>query len=436
MRARRRTVDDSFNGSTHLERLAADLSPFAPHPDDGTPSIDRVLVLAPTPFFGDRGCHVRIYEEVRALGRRGVQTEIVTYPSGRDLPGITIRRAPRISGVEASALGPGYSRPLLDLALIGTGMRAARRFRPQVLHAHLHEGIAVGAVIRRAFGTPLVADLQGSLSEELVDHDFLSPSGRAVRLMRRFERWLVNRPDALVASSATGATLLEAQGVPAERIEPLPDGVDLDAFRPTEKDPALVERFHLQGKQVVVFLGVLTEYQGVDALLAAVPQVVHRVPQAHFLILGYPNEERYREYVHATGLGAHVTLPGRVPYAEAARYLALGDVAISAKQSLTEANGKLLNYMACELPVVATDTPVNREILGDLGVFFPIGDAAALASSVADLLGDPPRLAQLGSALRLRAAGQFSWEAVTERLLSVYRRVARPATPQAHAARR
>lgn len=377
---------------------------------------------------------MRIYEEVRALARYGVQTEIVTYPSGNDLPGITIRRAPRICGANARPLGPGYARPLLDLALIGTGLRAARRFRPQVLHAHLHEGIVVGVAIRRAIGTPLVADLQGSLSEELIDHNFLNPSGRAVRLMRSFERWLLHQPDALVSSSATGAALLEAQGVPAARIESLPDGVDLDVFRPMRKDAALVERFHLQGKRVVVFLGVLTEYQGVDALLAAVPQVVRRVPQAHFLIFGYPNEEKYRELVRAAGLGAHVTLPGRIPYAEAARHLALGDVAVSAKQSLTEANGKLLNYMACGLPVAATDTPVNREILGDLGVFSPVGDTAALASSLVELLGDPTRLTQLGLALRQRAEAEFPWEAVTKRLLSVYRRVARSATPQPHAA--
>jgi len=378
---------------------------------------------------------VRIYEEALALARHGVRTEIVTYPSGKDLPGITIRRAPRIAGVEVRALGPGYARPLLDLALVGTGIRATRRFRPQVLHAHLHEGIAVGVAIRRATGTPLVADLQGSLSEELIDHDFLNPSGQAVRLMRKFERWLVHRADALVSSSATGAALLEAQGVPAERIESLPDGVDLDVFRPMEKDFALVERYHLQGKRVVVFLGVLTTYQGVDALLAAVPEVARRIPQAHFLVLGYPNEEKYREHVRAAGLASHVTLPGRIPYGEAARHLALGDLAVSAKQSLTEANGKLLNYMACGLPVVATDTPVNREILGDLGVFFPVGDVSALAARVADLLADPLRLAQLGSALRRRAEGQFSWEEATRRLLSVYQRVVRSAAPQRHAAR-
>ena len=55
----------------------------------------RVLMLAPTPFFSDRGCHVRIYEEAAELGRRGVEVKIVTYPLGLDPPGIDVARAAR-----------------------------------------------------------------------------------------------------------------------------------------------------------------------------------------------------------------------------------------------------------------------------------------------------------------------------------------------------
>jgi glycosyltransferase involved in cell wall biosynthesis len=399
----------------------------------GTP-VKRVLVLAPTPFFGDRGCHVRIYEEVRALARRGIQAEIVTYQAGRDLPDVVIRRAPRLPGLRPRALGPGYSRPALDAVLVSTSYRAVRRFRPQVIHAHLHEGIVVGAALRMLTGIPLVADLQGSLTEELIDHDFLHPSGTLVRIMRRFERWLVNQPDALVSSSAAGATLLTAQGVDPVRVESLPDGADLEHFRPLQPDPALVRHFGLEGKQVVAFLGVLTEYQGVDALLAAVPAVIARVPRTHFVIMGYPNEERYRARVREAGLAAHVSLPGRIAYDDAARHLALGTMAVSAKQSLTEANGKLLNYMACALPVVATDTPVNREILGELGVYAPVGDHAALAEAIVSLLGDGQRRQSLGVALRQRAETLFSWPSLTDRLVRVYEKVTRSSARGAYAA--
>jgi glycosyltransferase involved in cell wall biosynthesis len=333
--------------------------------------------------------------------------------------------------VTARALGPSYARPLLDVALAAAAIRAARRLRPHVIHAHLHEGIVIGALLRRLFGVPLVADLQGSLTAELVDHDSIPAEGVATSAMRRLEHWLVGLPDLILVSSIAGVSFLEAQGVPRDRIESLPDGVDPDRFPSARGDDELRAALGVAGKRVVVFLGVLTKYQGVDTLLDAVPEVLRAVPDAHFLIMGYPNEQAYRETVRVRGLDGAVTLPGRIPYVDAARYLALGAVAVSAKQSLTEANGKLLNYMACGLPVVATDTPVNRELLGADGVFVPVGDSRALAARIVDLLGDESRRQSLGAALRRRAEQQFSWEAQGNRLLLLYRRVAH--LPDAHA---
>ena len=157
-----------------------------------------------------------------------------------------------------------------------------------------------------------------------------------------------------------------------------------------------------------------------DVLLDAVPEVVRQVPDAHFLVMGYPNEDHYRALVRARGLETVVSLPGRILYAEAAKWLNLGVLAVSAKASLTEANGKLLNYMACGLPVVATDTPVNHELLGEEGVYVPVDDAPALAVRVAELLGNPREREARGAALRRRAVEQFAWPALVRRLIDVY----------------
>jgi glycosyltransferase involved in cell wall biosynthesis len=392
------------------------------------PRVSRVLAIAPTPFFGDRGCHVRIYEEARALAALGVETEVVTYPVGHDPEGVRVHRAVRLPGVRPSALGPSWGRPLLDLSLLAATWRRARRFRPHVLHAHLHEGVLIGTIVRALTGIPLIADLQGSLTEELVDHRFLRATGPLNMACRRFERWLTRRPDAILVSSAAASSLVTSGVAAPDRVVPLPDGVDLQQFRPGLGDAALRASLGLTGRRVVVFLGVLTPYQGVDALLDAVPRVAVDVPDVHFLVMGYPNEAHYRALVQTRGLAPWVSLPGRVPYAEAASWLGLGEVAVSPKQSLTEANGKLLNYMACGLPTVATDTPVNRELLGEHGAFVPVGDADALAARLVDLLRDDDRRRTLGEALRRRAEQEFAWPALARRLLATYERSVAPPT--------
>lgn len=384
--------------------------------------VSRVMALAPTPFFGDRGCHVRIYEEARALRSLGIESLVVTYPTGRDLADVTIRRSTALPFVRASALGPSWGRPLLDLSLCAAVIRAVRDFKPALVHAHLHEGVFIAALTRLWTGLPIVADLQGSLTEELIDHRFLPAHGPITHATRAFERWLARRPDAVLVSSASAARLLAATHVDSSRVVPLPDGVDVSTFRSEPRDDALMQQLGLSGRRVIVFLGVLTAYQGVDTLLDTVPLVAARVPNVHFLVMGYPNEGHYRTLAKDRGLHSHVTFPGRIPYSEAPRWLALGDVAVSPKESLTEANGKLLNYMACGLPVVATDTPVNRELLGPLGRYAPIGNPPALADQLVALLGDP-QARSIGAALRKRAETEFAWSAVAARLASIYESV-------------
>jgi glycosyltransferase involved in cell wall biosynthesis len=381
----------------------------------------RVLMIAPTPFFGDRGCHVRILEEVRALRRHDVEVLVATYPVGRDVPPVRAVRTVRLPWVRQLPVGFSIHKPGLDLLLLITAARAARRFRPDVIHGHLHEGAALAVVLGRMLGRPAVADLQGSLTSELVDHRTIPARGPLPALARGLERACVRGPARLLASSASFARELADRWGCGDRVIELPDGVDPDVFSPGLPTDELRRALRLEGRRIVVFLGVLTPYQGVDDLLAAWPAVVAAVPDAHLLLMGYPNVARYRNVVAGAGLDGSVTITGGIDYREAPRYLALGDVAVTPKRSTTEGNGKLLNYMAAGLPTIAYDTPIAREVLGEAGVLVPLGDTAALATACVTLLEDAGERKWRGQALRERAVATFSWPMLAGRLVEAYR---------------
>jgi glycosyltransferase involved in cell wall biosynthesis len=331
-------------------------------------------------------------------------------------------RTLRIPWYQKLAPGPSVHKLYVDWLLVATSLRAAARFRPDIVHAHLHEGVFVGQFVRARTGAPLVAEFQGSLAGEVADH---TRGGWKKRLVRAAfgpaEAWLTRAPDCVVASSTRFADELRARcGI--RRVALLADAVDTDRFRPGLGSPALRLELGIPAERaIVVFLGVLAGYQGVDHLLEAARLVLARRSDAHFLIMGYPNVEPYRARAAALGLGDHVTFTGRVDYDRAPAYLGLGDLAVSAKLSTTEANGKLYNYMACGLPIVVFDTPVNREILGDLGVYAPLGDAGALGAEILALLDDPEERIARGRALRARATAEHSWERAGERLVDLYR---------------
>jgi glycosyltransferase involved in cell wall biosynthesis len=76
--------------------------------------------------------------------------------------------------------------------------------------------------------------------------------------------------------------------------------------------------------------------------------------------------------------------------------------------------------MACGLPIVAFDTPVNREILGFKGIYSRYGDRDSLAFSIIEALRSPEKCAALGVELRKEVEASFSWEQSVERILSCY----------------
>lgn len=383
----------------------------------------RILMIAPTPFFADRGCHVRILEEARTLLARGHDIRIVTYHLGKDPAGIPTCRIPRVPWYRKLSAGPSWHKPYLDILLFFTAAAALRRFRPHLIHAHLHEGAFLGIFLKKLFRVPLVFDCQGSMTGEIVDHGFVQRGALLYRLFRRIEGFVNAGADGIVASSGPAAReLREEWGVPDGKVFPLMDGVDADVFSPG-CGGEVREKLGIPAEATVaVFLGVLNRYQGMDILLEVGKILKGRGVPLHFLVMGFP-EERYRRMADESGIGERMTFTGRIDYRDAGRFLRAGDIALSPKISRTEANGKLFNYMACGLPVLAFDTPVNREILGDTGVYAKFGDAADFADRLEDLVRDAEVRRDLSERVRERAVRSHSWQARGEELESVYRKV-------------
>lgn len=388
----------------------------------------RVLMIAPTSFFSDYGGHIRILEEIRALGDRGVEVAVVTYYKGNDVPGIDIRRTAPLPWHTDYEVGSSRHKIAFDAYLAGQALREFRRFRPDIVHGHMHEGALIGGALSRLFGTPLVFDYQGSLTAEMVDHHFLNPRGPVYPWAYRLEAAITRRlPQAILASSGQAVALLRDQfRVPAERIHALPDCADTTRFDPAlfpyaPGDHPLRRQLGLaEGVTVVGYLGLLTDYQGIPHLIESAVELKRRGENVHFLVMGYPNAERYQTIAGWRGVADVMTFTGRVPFADAPYHLAACDIAVAPKMSTSEGSGKLLNYMAMALPIVAYDTAVNREYLDELGVYAQPGDVGSFTEAIARLLHNPDERAELGPLLRRRAAERFSWPAAAQRIEEIY----------------
>jgi hypothetical protein len=131
-------------------------------------------MVAPTSFFGHYGGHIRILEETRALQALGHEVRIVTYNKGEDVEGIAIvrtRAAAVARGLRGWLLAP---QACLRRLSIRHGARHGLRWRPQIVHGHMHEGALIGGMLASLLRVPLVFDFQGSLSGEMLDHGFIT----------------------------------------------------------------------------------------------------------------------------------------------------------------------------------------------------------------------------------------------------------------------
>ena len=380
-------------------------------------------MIAPTSFFADYGCHVRILEEIQGLQERGHTVELCTYHNGGDVDGIRLRRTVDIPWRRRAIVGSSKHKVYLDIALAFTVMRRVRAFKPNIIHAHLHEGALIGSVAGFLFRRPVIFDYQGSLTEEMIDHSFIPATGIRTRFVRWMERRIDALPTLIVPSGNAAARHLEATGTDMSRVRVLSDAVSLDRFDPIAsraEGSRWRERLGIPPTaDVAVYLGLLADYQGTPALIRAADRFLGRNSDAYVVIAGYPGVGRHSQLAASFENSARILFPGRIPYQEAAGLLAAADIAVAPKRSVTEANGKILNYMAMNLPTVCTDTPVNRDLLGDSGWFVPPDDPEAMATAMDDALRTRR---VVDSRLRERVATQFSRDHQIREIEALYER--------------
>ncbi|MCO6452744.1 MAG: glycosyltransferase family 4 protein [Caldilineales bacterium] len=373
----------------------------------------RLLAIAPTAFYRDYGCHIRIRGQLQALQAAGHDICLATYPAGRDIEGLRSVRPP-IPFVRTMPVGSSRRKILLDAALAPTALIAALRFRPQIIHAYLHEGALIGQFLSRLFRVPLTFDYQGSLTSEMLDHHFISAQSRFRRPLSKLERWIDRQPSAIFPSSQRAAELLRRQRIPGHLIHPVPDSIDPDIFSPRRRNAALARRLGIDpARPVVVYLGLLAPYQGTDLLLEAIAHPALASHPAQFLIMGFPGVEGYRRRAHDMGLSERVRFTGGIAYSRAPDYLALGDLAVAPKLSSTEGSGKLLPYMSMALPVVASDSPVHREYLGDHAVYMAKPTPAGLANAIRTTLDNLTHWQDQARILRQRVQERYTWQDAT-----------------------
>ncbi len=392
----------------------------------------RVLMIAPTSFFSDYGCHIRIAQEAHELQRNGHTVLIATYHNGDAVENLQVVRSWDVPWIKRTLVGSSRHKLYLDVVLTWRVLQAAWQFKPDIIHAHLHEGGLIGAILKRIIRKPLIFDYQGSMTAEMIDHHFLSGYDSPLyKPLYALETWINRQADMVLTSSENARRMLiEEFGHPAAHVTTVADGIDTSYFAPQPADDNVRRMLGIPAdRRIVVYLGLLAPYQGTNILIECIPQVIAAVPDAHFLIMGYPDPDSYRNYAESLGVGSYVTLPGRIRYLDSHLYLGLGEVAVAPKMSRSEGSGKIPQYMAMGLPVITFDSAVSRQYLGEAGIYAQYADREDLARCIIETLNNETIRTQAGKTNRDMALLHHSIQHIGPALEDVYAAVSTPQTP-------
>ncbi|MDA2807201.1 glycosyltransferase [Nocardiopsis suaedae] len=421
------------------ERRALGPLPEPPARDDAgfEPVPGRVLhvVSNALPYTG-AGYTVRTHRIVTAQKDAGLEPSVVTFPGWPlDRPGV--EESAELDGVGHHRLHPGVELPGGLAAQIEAGVDGvaalARRLRPAVLHAatdHRNGSIAAAAAAR--LGLPFVYEVRGFREESWLSGAVPQAQGsERHRAVVERESALMRTADAVVTLSETMREEIVARGADPARIVLAPNAVEpwlLDA-RP---DGAGFRREHgLEDDDFVVgSVSSVVGYEGFTVLAEAVALLRGRGVPARMLLVGDGEAlGGVRAAVRRLGIGEACVLPGRVDPADALRAHAALDAFAAPRADdrvcrlVTPL--KPVEAMALGTPVVASDLPALRELLGGggAGLMVEPGDAEALADALERLHGDPGLRSELSAAGREEVTANRTWPRVAEVYRGLYARL-------------
>jgi glycosyltransferase involved in cell wall biosynthesis len=388
----------------------------------------------------------RHYELARELVRNGHSVTVVAggsnYLTGREQrsatsaePGIQILRV-RTAG----QLHRSYTERALGFVHFAAGaLRAARSVAPIDLvwgtSPPLVQLLPAWLVSLRT-RAPFVLEERDLWPEFAVGMGVLR-DGLLARGALRFKQLMYRRASRIVLNSPGFLPTLRSYGVPAEKIEMIPNGVDVEQFAPDAEAPELRADWGGSDRFVVVYAGALGPANALDTVIDAAERL--RETPALFVLVGDGKARpALMQAASARGLDNVRFVPAQ-PKREMARVLAAADACLASLRNIplftTTYPNKVFDYMAAGRPVVLAIDGVIREVVEEAGagIFATPDDAPALASAVRELMQDPAAARAMGRRGRRAVCERFDRRgqaANLERLFGAVVARAQPPAPE------
>lgn len=381
----------------------------------------RILVLAPQPFFVQRGTPIATKMLIETLTEAGHSVDVIVYAEGEDvdIPGASFYRVPQFPGT--GNMPPGFSLKKLVSDAVMFPVIAWRLMRNRFdLVLAVEESAFMAMVLGPVFGVPYIYDMDSSIPEQINDK-------------RPLPKWLFQALSKVEGAAArrsigtiTCCKALEelakdyAPNVPVQTLEDVTMVEPLASCEP----PSDVEF----DEPVVMYVGNLEQYQGVDILVEGFAKAVHDGLTARLVIIGGTDEHiaKYKSMARSLGVENSVSLLGPRPVEKLGSYLSKAEIVVSPRTQGRNTPMKVYSYLDSGHPLLATRLPTHTQVLDDKIAMLVDADANGIADGMTKLMNDAQLRLDLATAAAERVRSEYSREAYRRKLLSFLEHEIRP----------
>ena len=386
------------------------------------PEQRRVLLVAPHPFFEERGSPIAVRLLAEALCDRGHLVDLLTFPGGSavEIPGLTIRRLPLIPGVNNVPVGLSWKKLVYDTLLCGYifGLAIGRRY--DVIHA-VEEAIFPSLLAGKLTRTFVVYDMDSSMADQMISSSrWFEPAGR---ILYGLERWAIRKANAIFA-------VCEDLAARAREIRPGDKMIFVieDAPLPAESDGSSADdiRGLASGRDLLaLYVGNLEPYQGIDLMLEGLAKA--DVTRLGLVVIGGSDAriEHYRDLAVRLQIGDNVYFLGPRPLNHLHSYLDQADILVSPRISGINTPMKIYSYMAAGRAILATKIRSHTQVLDEKTAMLVEPNPAGFSEGLRCLANDATLRASLGTASARCANESYSIDAFRRKVATAYDSVLR-----------
>jgi colanic acid biosynthesis glycosyl transferase WcaI len=246
------------------------------------------------------------------------------------------------------------------------------------------------------------------------------------RTLRAIASFLYRRAErVVVVAPAFKDHLIRHCDVPAAKIVTVENGVETDLFQFDPSATTVRKQLKIDDRFLICYIGTMGNAHGLDTLIAAAEELQTALPNATFLLIGEGAEkQRIEELAAGRGLG-NVQFLGQQPRERIPAYVSAADLCLVLLKKTelfkTVIPTKLLEYMACERPVIVAVDGQARQIVEEAGagVYAEPENSKALVKAILNLAADPARRRQMGASGRRFIVNKFSREKTASDYIAV-----------------